>query len=234
MYISAEDVVLSVNNGENVEQAILAIPKVNNSATRNPTNTDDSSQGYSIGSLWVNTLLSTPYLCLSASTGAAVWVVSIQSGATFKWQGSWNAATNTPHLANGTGVAGNFYICTTAGSVDFGSGAIAFAVNDACAYANNQWANAGSAFPGVIIGVKSSPIASIPSGDSVQVTTPFVYPFSTLAYIFSFSYTNDQAAPLIPVEISHNLVSITYNVFNPNNFIITNAVIGITPVISGN
>lgn len=42
------------------------------------------------------------------------------------FQGTWNASTNTPTLANGVGTTGHFYECTTAGSTNFGAGAIAF------------------------------------------------------------------------------------------------------------
>lgn len=48
-----------------------------------------------------------------------------------EYQGDWNASTNTPTLANtDTGVQGNVYRVTTAGTVDFGAGNITFAVGD--------------------------------------------------------------------------------------------------------
>lgn len=54
-------------------------------------------------------------------------------------EGEWNAATNTPTLANGTGDAGMVYECTVAGSTDFGAGAITFKVGDWAVYANGIW-----------------------------------------------------------------------------------------------
>jgi hypothetical protein len=54
--------------------------------------------------------------------------------AIMEYQGTWNASTNSPTLANGAGNAdeaiGNVYRVSAAGSVDFGAGAISFEVGD--------------------------------------------------------------------------------------------------------
>ena len=47
--------------------------KENVAATTAPAITDSTSNGYSIGSLWINTATNTPYICTDATTGAAVW-----------------------------------------------------------------------------------------------------------------------------------------------------------------
>lgn len=47
-----------------------------------------------------------------------------------EFQGMWNASTNTPTLADGTGNAGNVYRVSTAGTQNLGSGSISFAVSD--------------------------------------------------------------------------------------------------------
>ncbi len=55
-------------------------------------------------------------------------------------QGIWNAATNTPMLADGTGTLGHFYIVGTAGSQDLGSGVQDFEINDWVMYDQlNEW-----------------------------------------------------------------------------------------------
>lgn len=55
-------------------------------------------------------------------------------------QGEWNAATNTPTLANGLGNPGDVWEVTTAGTVDFGAGPISFAVGDWVVYgADGIW-----------------------------------------------------------------------------------------------
>ncbi len=56
--------------------------------------------------------------------------------------GTWDASTNTPFLVNGTGTAGDFYITSVAGSVDFGAGSITFAVGDIVIYNGTIWEKA--------------------------------------------------------------------------------------------
>lgn len=50
-------------------------------------------------------------------------------------QGSWNASTNTPTLADGVGSIGDVYEVTVAGTQNLGSGSITFAVGDWAVYA---------------------------------------------------------------------------------------------------
>jgi len=46
------------------------------------------------------------------------------------YQGVWNASTNTPTLADGTGTKGHYYDVSVAGSQDLGSGSIDFSIGD--------------------------------------------------------------------------------------------------------
>lgn len=45
----------------------------NVSATSAPTASNDSSQGYAVGSRWVNVTTDLAYVCVDASVGAAIW-----------------------------------------------------------------------------------------------------------------------------------------------------------------
>lgn len=54
-------------------------------------------------------------------------------------QGSWNATTNTPTLADGTGTVGHYYTVSVAGTVDLGSGEVAFTTNDRVFYDGQYW-----------------------------------------------------------------------------------------------
>ena len=54
-------------------------------------------------------------------------------------KGEWNANTNSPTLADGTGTAGDYYDVTTAGSSDLGSGSITFTVGDIVKYDGSVW-----------------------------------------------------------------------------------------------
>jgi hypothetical protein len=59
----------------------------NFAATADPTATDDSSKGYSAGSVWLNTTNGKVFVCGSATAGAASWTQNGQS------QGLGNQAT---------------------------------------------------------------------------------------------------------------------------------------------
>jgi hypothetical protein len=56
-----------------------------------------------------------------------------------EYQGAWNATTNTPALADGTGSAGDVYLVSVAGTQNLGSGAITFAAGDWAVYNGAIW-----------------------------------------------------------------------------------------------
>jgi len=56
-----------------------------------------------------------------------------------EYLGTWNATTNTPTLADGTGDAGDVYIVSVAGTQDLGSGSITFAIGDWVIYNGSIW-----------------------------------------------------------------------------------------------
>jgi hypothetical protein len=60
-----------------------------------------------------------------------------------EYKGTWNAATNTPTLANGTGDPGDVYICNVAGTANFGAGPIVFATGDWVVYNGSIWQKSG-------------------------------------------------------------------------------------------
>ncbi len=55
------------------------------------------------------------------------------------FKGTWNANTNTPTLADGTGTSGDTYQVSTAGTRNLGSGNITFAVSDYVVYNGTVW-----------------------------------------------------------------------------------------------
>ena len=59
-------------------------------------------------------------------------------------KGYWNADTNTPTLADGTGTSGDFYFVDVAGTRDLGSGEQYFAVGDRVLYDGVIWKNISS------------------------------------------------------------------------------------------
>jgi hypothetical protein len=61
------------------------------------------------------------------------------------YQGTWNASTNTPTLADGTGTGGWTYRVAVAGTQNLGSGNITFSVGDDIIYNGTIWQRSPSA-----------------------------------------------------------------------------------------
>lgn len=78
--------------------------------------------------------------------------------------GTWNASTNTPTLANGTGDIGDLYICNVAGTVNFGAGPITFAAGDWVIYSGTIWEKSSGASGTV------TSVAVTESGDALTIT----------------------------------------------------------------
>lgn len=66
------------------------------------------------------------------------WMPASLVGA-LQFQGFWNASTNTPTLADGTGTLGQFYVVDTAGSQDLGSGSISYNIGDWVLHDGSVW-----------------------------------------------------------------------------------------------
>lgn len=96
-----------------------------------------------------------------------------------EYKGTWSASTNTPTLANGTGDTGDVYICNSPGSVNFGAGAITFAVGDYVIYSGTIWQRSSGA-----VGTVTSVAASI-TGNAIGITGSPVTTSGTLAFAFA-------------------------------------------------
>ena len=53
--------------------------------------------------------------------------------------GDYNVSTNSPSLSNGTGLKGDTYTVSVAGTRDFGNGAISFILDDLVFYNGAKW-----------------------------------------------------------------------------------------------
>jgi hypothetical protein len=91
-------------------------------------------------------------------------LVSQLPNSVMEYKGTWNASTNTPTLANGTGNQGDVYLCNVAGTVNFGAGAITFAVGDQVIYSGSIWQKAGGS-----TGTVTS-VALTETGDALTIT----------------------------------------------------------------
>lgn len=112
-----------------------------------------------VNSLGINVPSGIPQL-----DGSGKILVSQLPNSVMEYKGSWNAATNTPTLADGTGNAGDVYLCNVAGTVNFGSGPIVFNVGDQVIYSGTIWQRASGA-----TGTVTS-VAVTESGDSLNIT----------------------------------------------------------------
>ena len=128
-----------------------------------------------------------------------------------EYKGTWNASTNTPTLANGTGDTGDVYICNVAGTVNFGAGSLTFAVGDYVIYSGTIWQRSSGA-----VGTVTSVAASI-TGNSIGITGSPITTSGTLALAFagtSAQYVNG-AGNLITfpsiISQAQNLVTEVYN-----------------------
>jgi hypothetical protein len=114
----------------------------------------------------------------SLDSGGKVPISQLPSSI-MEYKGMWNASTNTPTLANGTGDTGDVYICNVAGTVNFGAGPITFAVGDYVIYSGTIWQRSSGA-----VGTVTSVAATI-TGDSVTISGSPVTTSGTLAFAFS-------------------------------------------------
>jgi hypothetical protein len=92
-------------------------------------------------------------------------LVSQLPNSVMEYLGTWNAATNTPFLVNGTGNAGDVYLCNVAGTVDFGAGPISFVVSDQVIYSGSIWQKASGSN-----GTVTSIALSSTGNDAITIT----------------------------------------------------------------
>ena len=112
-----------------------------------------------VSSLGINVPSGIPQL-----DGSGKILVSQLPNSVMEFKGTWNAATNTPTLANGTGNAGDVYLCNVAGTVNFGAGPITFYVGDQVLYSGTVWQRASGSSGSV------TSVAVTESGDALTIT----------------------------------------------------------------
>jgi len=128
-----------------------------------------------------------------------------------EYKGTWNAATNTPTLANGAGDTGDVYICNVAGTVNFGAGPITFAVGDYTIYSGSIWQRSSGA-----VGTVTS-VAVSRSGDALAITGSPITTSGTINIGFAGTGTQyikgDGTLATFPSIISQaqNLITEVYN-----------------------
>jgi len=97
----------------------------------------------------VNDIMASLLSSLSGNLGVANGIATLDSNgripfsqlpeSAVEYKGGWDASTNTPSLADGTGTNGDMYIVNTGGTQDLGSGNITFFPNDRVIYNGSVW-----------------------------------------------------------------------------------------------
>jgi hypothetical protein len=146
----------------------------------------------------------------SLDSGGKVPISQLPSSI-MEYKGTWNAATNTPTLANGTGDTGDVYICNVAGTVNFGAGPITFAVGDYVIYSGTIWQRSSGA-----VGTVTS-VAVSRSGDALAITGSPVTTSGTINVGFAGNSTQyiNGAGNLVTfpgvINEAQNLITEVYN-----------------------
>jgi hypothetical protein len=78
-----------------IRDAVIALSGAQvNTAAVAPAITDDSSLGYSVGSIWIDTATSIAYRCFDATAGAAVWHAIPHTDTANTWTGNQTVTGN--------------------------------------------------------------------------------------------------------------------------------------------
>jgi hypothetical protein len=80
-YITNDDVLLNLNGVDLTKAQSLWVresvtPKYKNDAVTAPTNNEDKDDGYSKGSVWIDTVNTKSYICVDDASGAAIWRIA--------------------------------------------------------------------------------------------------------------------------------------------------------------
>lgn len=150
----------------------------------------------------------TDYFVLASEKGANSGVATLDASgkipasqlpnSVMDYLGTYNATTNTPTLANGTGSAGDVYLVSTAGTVDFGAGNVVLALGDWVVYNGSIWEKS----------THSNSVASV-NGQTgiVSLDTDDISEGSTNLY-----FTNERAQDAIGSALTDtNTIDLTYD-----------------------
>jgi len=133
------------------------------------------------------------------------------------YEGTWNANTNSPTLADGTGDAGMVYLVSVAGSQNLGSGSITFAVGDWVVYNGSIWEKSTNS--NAVVSVNSQTGVVVLDTDDISEGTAKYFTDeraqdavgSILLDTSSIDFTYDDGTPnisavVLPGGVDHDLL----------------------------
>jgi len=126
--------------------------------------------------------------------------------------GVWDADTNTPGISDGIGNKGDYYTCNVAGTVDFGSGNITFAVGDQAIYNGAIWEK----IPVSIAVNLTGPITSVGNATAInsQTGTGSTFAmsespeFTTQIKIENITISSESGSDNYVVNAAHNIIEV--------------------------
>lgn len=126
------------DNGDSSKKMAFEVSAISASTTRTITMPDSNVDLGLVGTA-----------LQSSQLGAANGVAQLDAGgklpasqltvSAMEYKGAWNASTNSPSLADGTGDTGDVYVVSVGGSQNLGSGSITFVAGDWIIYNGSTW-----------------------------------------------------------------------------------------------
>jgi hypothetical protein len=155
--------------------------------------------------------------------GSGVISVSTGLAGSVTFKGGWNANTNTPALANGTGTSGWMYIVTTNGVTNLGAGLISYNAGDLLVYDGAAWINVAANNGVVSLNSRTGAVTL----NSTDITTALGFtPYNATNPSGYITGINSSA-------VTTALGYTPYNATNPSNYITTSSLSVTTNTASG-
>lgn len=196
-----------VNKGQNIPIADASVLKVNetvlskgyraqaSSVTRMLLNHFFGRMSYNLNK--VNDIVSNLIATLIGHRGTANGFATLDENgripysqlpeSAMEYKGQWNAKTNTPTLADGTGSKGDFYIVSVGGTQNLGSGDIQFSANDRIIYDGSVWTRLSAGAVQTVNNIS-------PTNGNVALTGENIPVSSTDSTLLSAPLTTDRYA----------------------------------------
>lgn len=186
-----------------------------------------------VGNVGTTVTVNSPNSIQTSSIGAANGVAPLDSGAKVPlanlpstlmiYLGAWNASTNSPTLADGTGVNGDVYRVSVAGTQNLGSGSQTFFIGDFIIYNGSIWQRSPAA-DGVIsvngssgavtvnaINQLTSDVTAGPASGSASAAATIAAGAVTLAKMANLAANtiigNNTGSPVTPIALTPSQVN---------------------------
>lgn len=98
------DVTTVAGIASDITDAANNIPKANRAATTDPDADNDTTEGYSAGSQWVNVTLDTAWVCVDATDSAAIWLQLGAGGGAWELVQTQDITSSVSEVAFTTGI----------------------------------------------------------------------------------------------------------------------------------